>query len=56
MSMIWFSYNTSKCGDEHISMKETCRLCEGNAEQHFEYNIAFSFQFGEEQRYSVVIT
>ena len=23
MSMIWFSYNTSKSGDEQISMKET---------------------------------
>ena len=34
MSMIWFSYNTSKSGDEQISMKETCGLCEGNAEQH----------------------
>ena len=34
MSMIWFSYNTSKSGDEQISMKETCRLCEGFAEQH----------------------
>ena len=33
MSMIWFSYNTSKSGDEQISMKETCRLCEGIAEQ-----------------------
>ena len=34
MSMIWFSYNTSKSGDEQISMKETFGLCEGNAEQH----------------------
>ena len=34
MSMIWFSYNTSKSGDEQISMKETCELCEGSAEQH----------------------
>ena len=34
MSMIWFSYNTSKSGDEQVSMKETCGLCEGNAEQH----------------------
>ena len=34
MRMIWFSYNTSKSGDEQISMKETCGLCEGNAEQH----------------------
>ena len=33
MSMIWFSYNTSKSGDEQISMKETCGLCEGSAEQ-----------------------
>ena len=32
MSMIWFSYNTSKSRDEQISMKETCGLCEGNAE------------------------
>ena len=24
MSMIWLSYNTSKSGDEQISMKETC--------------------------------
>ena len=31
MSMIWFSYNTSKSGDEQISMKETCGLYEGNA-------------------------
>ena len=29
MSMIWFSNNTSKSGDEQISMKETCGLCEG---------------------------
>ena len=34
MSMIWFSNNTSMSGDEQISMKETCGLCEGNAEQH----------------------
>ena len=34
MSMIWFSYNTSKFGDEQISMKETCGLCEGRTEQH----------------------
>ena len=34
MSMIWFSYNTSKSGDEQISVKETCGLCEGNAGQH----------------------
>ena len=34
MSVIWFSYNTSKSGDEQISMKETCGLCEGNAEQY----------------------
>ena len=33
-SMIWFSYNTSTSGDEQISVKETCGLCEGNAEQH----------------------
>ena len=35
MSMIWFSYNTSKSGDEQTSLKETRGLCEGNAEQHF---------------------
>ena len=34
MSMIWFSCGTSKSGDEQMSMKETCGLCEGNAEQH----------------------
>ena len=34
MSMIWFSYNTSKSGDEQVSMKEMCGQCEGNAEQH----------------------
>ena len=34
MSMIWFSNNTSKSGDDQISMKETCGLREGNAEQH----------------------
>ena len=34
MSMIWFSYNTSKSGDEQISMKFSCGMCEGNAEQH----------------------
>ena len=34
MSMIWFSNNTSKSGDEQISMKETCGLCEGKTEQH----------------------
>ena len=28
------SYNTSKSDDELISLKETCGLCEGNAEQH----------------------
>ena len=33
MSMICFSYNTSKSGDEQISMKETCGLSEGIAEQ-----------------------
>ena len=33
MSMIWFRYNTSKSGDEQISMKETYRPCEGRAEQ-----------------------
>ena len=31
MSMIWFSFNTLKSGDEQISSKETCGLC---AEQH----------------------
>ena len=36
MSMVWFSYNTSKSGDEQISVKETCGLCEGNAEQHLQ--------------------
>ena len=46
MSMIWFSYNTSKPGDEQISMKETCGLCEGNAE-HIYYNFAFSSLVGE---------
>ena len=34
MSMIWFRYNTSKSGDEQISMKETYGPCEGRAEQH----------------------
>ena len=34
MSVTWFSNNTSKSGDEQISMKEACGLCEGNAEQH----------------------
>ena len=34
MSIILFSYNTSKSGDEQISMKETCGRCGGNAEQH----------------------
>ena len=34
MSMIWFSYNTSKSFDEQTSMKETCGLCERKAEQH----------------------
>ena len=34
MSLIWFRYNTSKSGDEQISLKVTCGLCEGNAEQH----------------------
>ena len=34
MSTMWFSYTTSKSGDEQISMKETCGLCEGKAEQH----------------------
>ena len=29
----WF--NTSKSGDELISMKETFGLCEGRAEQHY---------------------
>ena len=29
----WF--NSSKSGDELISMKETCGLCEGRAEQHY---------------------
>ena len=48
MSMIWFCYNTSKSGDELISMKETCGLCEGNAEQHL---LQHCFQ----QSYSVVV-
>ena len=34
VKMIWFSNNTSKSGEEQISMKETCGLCEGRAEQH----------------------
>ena len=34
MSMIWFRYNTSKSGDEQISMKETYGPCEKRAEQH----------------------
>ena len=33
MSMIWFRYNTSKSGDEQISVKETYGPCEGRAEQ-----------------------
>ena len=36
MSTIWFSYNTSKSGDEQVSMKETCGLCVGNAEKHLQ--------------------
>ena len=31
--------NTSKSGDDLISMKETCGLCEGRAEQHYYFPV-----------------
>ena len=33
MSMILFSYNTSKSGDEQISMKETCGICDKHVDE-----------------------
>ena len=44
MKMISFSYNTLKSDDEQISMKETCRLCVGNTEQHLPQNFLSAFQ------------
>ena len=48
-SMIWFTYNTSKSGDEQISMKVK------EMHNNIYFNIAFSSLVGEQQRYSVVV-
>ena len=42
MSMIWFSHNTSKSGDEQISMKENVRDCVKEMQNNIYYNTAFS--------------
>ena len=44
--MIWFSCNTSKFGDEQISMKERAD-CVKEMQNNIYYNIAFSSLFGE---------
>ena len=44
---IWFSYNTSKSGDEQINMKETCGLCVKEMQNNIYCNIALSSLVGE---------